>query len=397
MLFRVFSWLSMKKILKILVYSSILILAIYLFVSITREYAAHKYLSDYKLSLKHKSKDTKYQNNLLKRSLRYSATNAETLFELGKIGPIVKSREERIDSDTCSKGYFLEALNRKPTDARNRAVYAWYTGNKTNRALADFNMAINLYPTDAYTHKLYAMWCMNQVKRDIDITDTVELLKQYRKWQDLGNPLKSYDDLYAKGISISELLRTSKTEWDKVYSLVSRHHWDRDKVAHRNLADFNLLIFQLDRAIDLYKQVGNKLMLARCYILKDDSAKAVSILGSVIKEDGTLYQRNLTDIKKLLILSIKKDPGNHQLFYYLGMIHTRLKKNSMAISNFKTMVLLNPKHIGPHMNLAKLYSQADKADLAIKEYETILEHSPNHKDATHLLSEAITVKYKDYE
>jgi hypothetical protein len=49
------------------------------------------------------------------------------------------------------------------------------------------------------------------------------------------------------------------------------------------------------------------------------------------------------------------------------------------------------------MNLAELYSQADKADLAIKEYETILEHSPNHKEATNLLSEAIMVKYKDYE
>ena len=383
----------MKKILKILIYSSILILIIYLLISITREYAAHKYLSDYKLTLKHKSKNTEYQNYLLKKSLRYSSSNAETLLELAKLNPIGKSRDGRIGSNE----YFLEALKCKPTDARNRAVFAWYTGNKANHAIADFDVAISLHPTDAYTHKLYAMWCMNQVKKEIDITDTVELLKLYNEWQDKDDSIKAYDGRYTKSLSISSLLRTTRTEWDNVQSLISWRRWYQDRAIHKNLADLNLLSFDISMAIQHYKLTNNRLMLARCNIIKDDPCKAVSILGPVIKEGGSLFQQNLTDIKKILTISISSDPKNHQTFYYLGMVHTQLKKDSIAISNFKTTVLLNPKHIGAHMNLAKLYSQADKADLAIKEYETILEHSPNHKDATHLLSEAITVKYKDYE
>jgi tetratricopeptide (TPR) repeat protein len=383
----------MKKIPKILAYSSILILTIYLFISIAREYSAHKYLSDYKLTLKHKSKDAEYQNYLLKKSLRYSSSNAETLFELGKLNPIGKSKDRRFGSNE----YFLEALKRKPTDARNRAVFAWYTGNKTNRAIENFNMAINLHPTDVYTHKLYAMWCMNQVRKEIDITNTVELLQQYNEWQGNDDPIRVYDGRYVKGLSISDLLRTTRTEWDKVQSLISWRRWYQDRAVHKNLADLNLLSFDIGMAIEHYKRTDNRLMLARCYIIKDDTGKAVSILGSVIKEGGTLFKRNLPDIKKLLTLSISSDPKNHQTFYYLGNVHARLNKNSMALSNFKTTVLLNPKHIGAHMNLAELYSQADKADLAIKEYETILEHSPNHKEATNLLSEAIMVKYKDYE
>ena len=387
----------MKKIPKILVYSSILILTIFLFISITREYVAHKYLSDYKISLKHKRRDIKYKDSLLKSSLKYSHSNAETLFELGKLNSIGKSREERGKSYAVSNEYFLQALTLKPTDGRNRAVYAWYTGNKTNRAIESFNLAISLNPTDAYTHKLYAMWCMNQVKREIDVTDTVQLLEQYNKWQDQDEPLEAYGDLNAKGINIADLLRTSKAEWDNVQSLVSPRRWDRDKVAHKSLADFSLLSFELDLATEYYKRTDNKLMLSRCYIIKDDPVEAVNILGSVIKEGGPLYQRNLTEIKKLLILSLDYDPNNYLSFYWLGKIHARLRKSENAIGNFKTAVLLNQKYIDAHLSLAELYIQTGKVDLTIKEYETILELAPYHKEATHLLNEAITLKYKDYE
>ncbi|MGR3301221.1 MAG: tetratricopeptide repeat protein [Candidatus Scalindua sp.] len=383
----------MKKTPKILVYSSILILAIYLFISITKDYTAHKYLSEYKDSLKDKKRDIKYQDRLLKRSLKYSSSNAETFFELGRLyadtSPIGKSREERIKSYTMSKEYFLEGLTRKPTDGRNRAVYAWYTGNNTNHAIEHFNMAINLGPTDLYQHMMYAKWCVIQIKRKIDITDTDGFIDKYRNEQKKVEALKAYDDQYINGVSISSFLRTAQMEWDKALLF-----W-RSRTAYESLADLNLLSFELDRAIEYYKRADNKLMLTRCYIIKDDSNKAVHILGSIINKGGTPFWGNLTEIKKLLMVVTNNDPKNYRSFYWSGIMHTRLRKTEKAIGNFKTTVHLNPKHIDAHLNLAELYNQTGKVDLAIEEYETILEQAPNHKEATHLLSEAIRLKYKD--
>ena len=387
----------MKKIPKILVYSSILILTIYLFISITREYTAYKYLSDYKNSLKDKRRDVKYQDKLLKKSLSYSQTNAETFFKLGKLyaftSPIGKTREERVESYDLSREYFLEGINRKPTDGRNRAVYARYTGNKTNHAIEHFNLAINLNPTDAYIHKLYAMWCMNRVKKEINIKNTVQFLEQYRNEKD--KTLNSYNSQYINGVSIATFLKTSQMEWDKVQSLMSDRRWSRDQAAHKSLADLNLLNFELDWAIENYNRAGNKLMLARCYIIKDDPKQAVNILGSVIKRGDTLYRGNLTEIKNILMLALDNDSENYKSFYWLGEIYTRLRKPEKAIGNFKTTVHLNPGHIDAHLNLAELYNRTGKVDLAIKEYEAILGRVPNHTEATHLLGEAIKLKYKD--
>jgi tetratricopeptide (TPR) repeat protein len=365
-----------------------------LFISITREYAAYKYLSDYKNSLKDKKRDIKFQDRLLKKSLSYSRSNAETFFKLGKLyafaSPIGKSREERIKSYAMSRAYFLEGINRKPTDGRNRAVYARYTGNKTDHAIEHFNMAINLNPTDAYIHRLYAMWCMNQVKKEINIKNTVQFVEKYRNGQDKDEPLKAYGDRYINGVSIATFLKTGQMEWDRALSLYTR----RSQAAYNSLGDLYLLRYELDKAIANYKRANNKLMLARCYIIKDDPGKAVNILGSVIKGGGTLHRGNLTEIKNLLMVVIDNAPKNYQSFYCLGEIYTRLGKPEKAIENFKTTVHLNPGYLDAHLNLAELYNQTGKVDLAIEEYETILEQAPNHKEATHLLGEAIKLKYK---
>ena len=384
----------MKKITKILVYSSIMILVIYLFISITREYAAYKYLSDYKNSLKdNKRRDIKYQDTLLKKALKYSHSNAETFFELGRLyadtSPIGKSREERIKSYALSKEYFLEGLTRKPTDGRNRAVYAWYTGNNTNHAIEHFNMAINLGPTDLYQHMMYAKWCVIRIKRKIDITDTDGFIDKYRNEQKKVEALKAYDDQYINGVSISSFIRTAQMEWDKALLF-----W-RNRIAYESLADLNLLNLEIDKAIKYYKRADNKFMLTRCYIIKGNYNKAVDILGSVIKGGGTPFWGNLAKIKKLLMDVIDNDPKNYRSFYWSGKMHTHLKKTKKAIRDYKTTVHLNPGHIDAHLNLAELYNRTGENDLAIEEYKTILVQAPDHKKATHLLSEAIRLKYKD--
>ncbi len=385
-----------EKIPKILVYSSILILAIYLFISITRDYAGHVFFSEYKNSLKKKKQDTGRQDWLLKTSLRYSPSNAETFYRLGKLyadeKPIGKYGEDRIKLHTLSQEYFQEALIRKPTDGKNRAVYAWYRGNSgnTREAIRLFNSAIDLGPTDAYSHMLYAMWCMNQVKGEIDITNTVQFLEQYRHEKERDKTLKSYDGQYINGVSISAFLSTGQMEWDKALSLGTR----MDRAAYESLADLKLLSFELDRAIEYYKRADNKLKLTRCYIIKDDPGKAVDILVSIINKGGTPFRRNLAEIKKLLLVVANSDSEDYRSYYWSGKIHMRLGKTEEALGNFKFAVHLNPGHIDAHLNLAELYKQTGKIDLAIKAYETILEKDPGHKEATRLLSEAVVAQYQ---
>ena len=41
-------------------------------------------------------------------------------------------------------------------------------------------LAINFNPTDANLHMLFAMWCVNLVQDKIDITNTVQLIENYR-------------------------------------------------------------------------------------------------------------------------------------------------------------------------------------------------------------------------
>ena len=96
-------------------------------------------------------------------------------------------------------------------------------------------------------------------------------------------------------------------------------------------------------------------------------------------------------------MSLNNGPKNHQPFYWLGKLYTRLGKAERAISNYKLSIHLNHGHIDSHLSMAELYNQAEKIDLAIKEYQIILEQVPNHKEATRLLSEAVMFQYKDAE
>ena len=389
----------MKKLPRILIYFSILITAIFLFISIAKDYVARVYLSEYKSGLNEKRQDTRRQDHLLRRSLEFSHSNAETLFELGNFyvnkKHIGKSREDRNKSYELAIEFFQEALTRKPTDGRNWAVYAWYIGNngKTNEAIEHFNKAISLGSTDAYLHMVYAMWCVNQVKKEINITNTVQFVEKYRNEQKRDKILKSYDNRSINGVSIATFLRTGQMEWDKALSMGTR----KNQAAYNSLADLYLLRYELDKAIANYNRANNNLMLARCYFIKDDYNKVVYFLGSIIKGGGTSFWGNLTKIKKLLMVVIDNDPKNYQSFYWLGEIYTRLRKPEKAIENFETAVQLKPWRIDAHLNLAKLYNLTGKIDLAIEEYETILNRVPDHKEATHLLGESVRSRYKDAE
>lgn len=385
----------MRKASKILVYSSILIVAIYLFISIAKGYIAHVYLYEYEKSLK--EGDIERQGHLLRRSLELCPSNAKTHFELGKLyideNPIDKDSEAGIKSYTRYKEIFQEALTLKPTEGRRRAEYAWYIGSNgdENEAIEQFNIAINLYPIDTYPRSLYAMWRINQVKYEIDLTNTDQFVENYRNRQQRDETLKSYDDRSINGVSIAVLLNTSREEWDKVLSFRA----PRDRYEYESLADLDFLNFELDKAIRNYTQAKNKYMLARCYIIKEEYNRAINILAGILQGDGKLSRSSLSKTKKLLLDVIKYGPKNNQPFYWLGKLHMHLGEVEWAVINYKLSIHLNSEHIDSRLSIAELYNQTGKIDLAIKEYQIILEQAPNHKEASRLLSEAVMFEYKD--
>jgi len=369
--------------------------SVYLFITIAKGYTAHVYLSEYKKNLK--QGDVERQGHLLKRSLELCPSNAKTHFELGKLyideNPIDKDSEAWIKSYIRYKEIFQEALTLKPTEGRRRAEYAWYIGSNgdMNEAIEQFNIAINLCPTDTYPRSSYAMWCINQVKYEIDLTNTDQFVGNYRNRQQRDETLKSYDDRSINGVIIAVLLSTSREEWYKVFS----YRAPRDRYEYESLADLDFLNFELDKAIRNYTQAKNKYMLARCYIIKEEYNRAINILAGILQGDGKLSMLGLSKTKKLLMDVINNGPKNHQPFYWLGKLHTRLGETERAINNYKLSIHLNPGHIDSRLSMAELYNQTGRIDLTIKEYQIILEQAPNHKEATRLLSEAVMFEYKD--
>ncbi len=341
--------------------------------------------------------DLEHQGHLIRRSLELCPSNARAHFELGKLyidkNPFDKDSEAGIKSYDRSKEIFQEALMLKPTDGRRRAEYAWYIGSNgdMDEAIEQFNLAISLCPTDTYPHSSYSMWCVNQASEEIDLTNTDRFVGIYGNMQKQDKILKTYEGRSVNGISVATLLDTSREQWDKVLS----YRTPGDRYEYESLADLNLLEFKIDKAIQNYTRAKNKYMLARCYVIKGEYNRAINVLAAILKRDGKVSISSLSKTKKLLIDIINNGPKNHQPFYWLGKLYTRLGEVERAISNYKLSIHLNPGHVDSRLDIAGLYNQTGKVDLAMKEYQFILEKAPNHKEATRLLSETVMFEYKD--
>ena len=221
----------------------------------------------------------------------------------------------------------------------------------------------------------------------------------YNSEQKKAEVLKSYDTRFINGASIAAFLEKAQTEWQKALSLGIYRSWrvSNRESAYNSLAELNLMSYNIDEAIGNYKRANNKIMLARCYFIKEDYDKAIDVLASIVKDVDELFQVNKKETENLLIDVVRYKPDNYMAFYWLGEIYARLGMNKKAITNLKKVVELNPKHVDAHLNLAKLYKLAGKSELAIYEYEMALSLNPNHKEAADLLSEAIRAKYKNAE
>ncbi len=387
--------LNFKDISKISFYSSILIISILLSVSIIKEYISHTHYAEYQDALKEKEQDIRSQISLLKKAVESSPSNPDMLFKLGKAYikemSIVKDRKEKIRSYRNAKKSFQEALLRKPTYERFWAAYAWYIGHngEVENAITYFDYAICLGPIDAYVHSLYARWCIYQIKKEISIEDSVNVIKAGILKQEFDEILQTYENRFIDGLSIAFYLNLARREWNAALSLGIH----KDQTVNSSLADLNLLSYEFDKAIEYYKHAGNKIMLLRCYFIKREYPKAFRILESIVTNEAS--QKDLIKTQRLLVYAIQEDSENYRSFYWLGEVYTKLGMSEKAIKSYQILIELKPKYTEVHLKLAKLFELTGKIGLAIKEYEKILSLNPRHKEAAGFLRDAIRENYKD--
>ncbi len=391
--------IRVNKLPEFLTLSSILIISILLSISIIKEYIVRKdYLEYEKTSMENRPVPEK-QIHLLRRNVRISPANADVIFGLGKSYvenmAYVKDRDEKRRLYHLAREAFLKALIHKPTDGRQWAQYAWYIGlnGESNEAIECFEKAILLQKDDAVVHSLYARWCINLVKNEIDLEDPDRCSEMNRDIRNRDESIQDYDNRFINGISISAFLERAQIEWNKAFVLkATRNDAVFNVMAFNSLADLALIRCDIDKAIGNYNAADNKMMLARCYLIKGNYGGTIGIIAGIIGREGPDFQENLPEIRKLLKAVIDADPGNHKAFYYSGIIYNKLGLYNPAIRDLNTAVRLNPQHIESHQSLAELYELKGQTDLAIKEYEVIISLNPNHKKAIYLLGEAMKRK-----
>ncbi|MEK6766497.1 MAG: tetratricopeptide repeat protein [Planctomycetota bacterium] len=375
-----------------LVLFSILIISIFLFITIIKEYMAHKHYIEYqKISNDNRQNRLipEKQIYLLRKNAGISPSNADAIFELGKSYidnmPYGKSEEEKYKSYDMAKESFKKSLIYKPTDGRHWARYAWYIGlnGETNEAIECFEKAIYLQKSDVFVHSLYARWCINLVKSEIDLENPVRCVE-------MNKSLQYNDNRFINNISINSFLERAQIEWDKAISLKPLINDAAFNIsAYNSLADLALIKCDFDKAISNYIAGDNKIMIAKCYFIKGNYNEAVNVLDGIINGGGAMFGENLPEIRNLLNNIIKEDSNNYRALYCSGEIYNRLKQQRLALQDFKAVVKLNPKHIDAHLKLAKIYKSNGQSDLAMEEYESIISLNPNHKEAIDLLGEAI--------
>ncbi len=382
-----------------LVLSSILIVSIFLFISIIKEYIAHKRYFEYQKI----SKDNKQnrlipekQIHLLSKNVGFSPSNADAIFELGKsyINKIsyIKSENEKHRFYNMAKDSFQKALKSKPTDARHWARYAWHIGlnGEINEAIECFGKSIYLQKSDFFVHSLYARWCINLVKSEIDFANPVRCDGMNINNQNKDKTFQDHDNRFISDISITAFLERAQIEWDKAISLrATRYDTTFYRTADNSLADLALIKCDLDNAIRNYNAAGNKIMMAKCYFIKRNYNKTVNILDNIINGEDTKFVENLPEIRNLLNDIVKEDTNNYRAFYCSGKIYNRLRQPRLALQDFNTVVKLNPKYVNAHLRLAEIYKSTEQRDLAMEEYETIISLDPNNREAYNLLGEAM--------
>ncbi len=154
---------------------------------------------------------------------------------------------------------------------------------------------------------------------------------------------------------------------------------------------------------EMYIKFKNDLDTAKKYYLEalkkePSSIPALKGLGSILELQGNfsgiaeLYQRF---IKVLLPKEPKKV---FPLIKELGELYTtKIKNNELAIQQYQTIVNIEPSDVDAHFALAELLSK-NKSQIteAVREYSTVLKYKPDNINAIRFLSKFYEQK-KDYD
>ena len=140
--------------------------------------------------------------------------------------------------------------------------------------------------------------------------------------------------------------------------------------------------------IDSYNQQKQSLLtraakeFTQALELKSDLLEVQLNLALVHEQQGQIEQT-----EKEMIALVKEHSLNVDLYFELGNFYLRNDQALAAEQAFLAAIQINPRHLGAHWTSAELYRLAGQNDIALREYQTVLQLDPDNQAAQKYVTE----------
>lgn len=172
-------------------------------------------------------------------------------------------------------------------------------------------------------------------------------------------------------------------------------------------SDYKTAIPPLQRRLHAHpKDTSARQMLAVCYFMTEDFAKAAAIFRPLLptlpddpnllyaagvslaktgdsKTAGSLFQRMLT-----------QTPDSPEVHLFMGQAHAAQKEDAEALKEFSRALELNPKLPEAHYSAGKVYLQQGNLEEAENEFQAELAVNPNDAPTEYRLGHILLEQYK---
>src|SRR4030095_11545782 len=113
------------------------------------------------------------------------------------------------------------------------------------------------------------------------------------------------------------------------------------------------------------------------------AASDPALVAAELRQAASLLQLGKTEeAEPILRRLIVQTPGNSDAHNLLGIILDQRKQFKEAEQEYRDALRLNQSSISPRANLGVLLVRTGRPEEAIKTFETVLQRSPNHPQAT---------------
>lgn len=379
-----------KSILKfeILIYSFLIIVSILVSVFVIKNFVGNIYHLKWK-DLPQRDEDS--VSILEEKAIKLIPSKSSSFYELGryyhKKAYAAVSSEEHVRLIKLAQEFLVKAIFLQPSNSYYLAEYARVAGGlgDIDRAMKYFEISTSLSKTDPSIHKLYARWSLYRAKSVFRIEDLDFLMMMYSNPEEV---IPFYNERLIGGVMAKTFIRIAEREWDEALRLGI----SKSRTVFRDLGDLCVITGKLNKAIDSYKNAGERIKLINSYFIKQDYKNLFIAVKYIINNKTRVFWSKWNDIKKLLDKIIIVNQKDYEAYYWLGRGYYQHRMFEEAIENLKKATTLKPDLVDGHLFLAKSYETVRRTDMSIHEYTEVLKIKPDHKEANLRLGEVLKDK-----